>query len=251
MDKLINMTLGTYLKNQREREELKVKDVAERLGVSSSYISQLEKGDSFPSKKQLASLAKAYDVKEEDLVKCWAESKIHQVGIATDYRFDIREVGEKKVSEMAKKLEESLNEFRETVSSQTGNDFESEFLTVPVFDGLVNGDLEKLYTSSQDLIALPKRVLTKNHRIFSVRVGKIRMNEMGIIDGDIAIFDRDAKVANGDIVLINTPDGVTVTYYHKRGDNLEIKPERKKFKRMYKLKDIPILGRLIYHVKKY
>jgi len=42
-----------------------------------------------------------------------------------------------------------------------------------------------------------------------------------------------------------------VTYYHKRGDNLEIKPERKKFKRMYKLKDIPILGRLIYHVKKY
>jgi len=244
------MTLGAYLKTQRELKELKVKDIADRLDVSSSYVSQLEKGASFPSKKQLSSLAKTYGVKEEELVKCWAESKIHQVGIATEYRFDIRYIGDKRVTEMAKKLEEGLDEFKKTVN-HNGHDFESEFIQVPVFDNIAEGDIEKSYQLTQDLIALPKRAVIKGHRFFSIRIGKIKFEEAGIIDGDIAIFDRDAKIANGDIVLAKTPSGVMIMYYHPRGDRLEIKPERKELKMMYKFKEIPILGRLVYHVKKY
>ena len=59
--------LDSYLKQQRESNEWTIKELADRLGFSSSYISQLENGTRVPSQKQLAILAKAYQLSEEEV----------------------------------------------------------------------------------------------------------------------------------------------------------------------------------------
>ena len=75
-----------------------MKDVAERLGFSSSYISQLENGTRVPSPKRLALLAKAYDVTEEDLQNRWRclcqIAMIYLVSEALDCaRYALRSIG--------------------------------------------------------------------------------------------------------------------------------------------------------------
>ncbi len=244
------MTLSAYLKNQRELKELKVKDIADRLKVSSSYISQLERGACFPSKKQLVSLAKAYDVKEDELIKRWAEAKINKVGIDTDYKFDIKGMGNNDAVKVAQKLEQSLDEFKK-INSKKQTKMEEEFLEVPVLNGLPAKDIDKKCSLSQESVALPRMFINDSHRMCAIRILNDVIEEMGIVSGDILIIDRDAKIHNGDIVLFEAPEGVSVRYYQKRRERIEFRPDSKKFKKMYKPIDVDIIGRLIYHVKKY
>ena len=87
------MSFGSYLKKQRESNKWTIKELAERLGFSSSYISQLENGARIPSQKQLAIFAKAYQLPEEEVRKQWTEGKIQQVSMEGNYKFDIKGVG--------------------------------------------------------------------------------------------------------------------------------------------------------------
>ena len=109
------MSFGSYLKRQRESNKWTIKEVAERLGFSSSYVSQLENGTRFPSTKQLATLAKAYELPEEEVRKHWTEGKLHQVSMESNYKFDIKSVGEKRVHEVTSKLEQGLEELKKTI----------------------------------------------------------------------------------------------------------------------------------------
>src|SRR3989338_7396988 len=111
------MSFGSYLKQQRESNNWSIKELAERLGFSSSYVSQLENGARIPSNKQLAAFAKAYQLPEEEVKKHWAESKIQKVSMESDYKFDIKNVGEKRVHEAASKLEQGLEELKKSFSS--------------------------------------------------------------------------------------------------------------------------------------
>jgi len=108
------MSFGLFLKQQRETNGWTIKELADRLGFSSSYISQLENGTRVPSQKQLAILAKAYRVSDEELSKRWAEAKIQKVSMSTNYKFDIKEVGEKRVHEAASRMEQGLEELKKT-----------------------------------------------------------------------------------------------------------------------------------------
>ncbi|MCX6123750.1 MAG: hypothetical protein NTV34_03245, partial [Proteobacteria bacterium] len=65
------------------------------------------------------------------------------------------------------------------------------------------------------------------------------------------ILDADAPKKNGDIVIMSTSDGLVMTYYNERGDHLEIRPEKEGFKKSYPLSESKMLGRLVYHIKKY
>src|SRR3989344_4402153 len=111
------MSFGSYLKQQRESNNWSIKEMAERLGFSSSYISQLENGARVPSNKQLAAFAKAYQLPEEEVKRHWTEGKIQQVSKDGNYKFDIKDVGEKRVQEATTKLEQGLEELKKSFSS--------------------------------------------------------------------------------------------------------------------------------------
>lgn len=238
------MSFGSYLKQQRESNNWTIKELAERLGFSSSYISQLENGTRIPSQKQLATLAKAYQLPEEDVRKHWTEGKIQQVSMGSDYKFNIKDVGEKRVQEAANKLEQGLEELKKSFTGD-GHYKLPVLMVVPIDD--LDGHLSR----TNEFVLLPKEGVPTGHRVFGLRVSDLTLPDAGIIAGDFIILDADAKPKNGDIVIVSTPDGLAMTYYHERGDHLELRPEKEGFKKTYHLKESKMIGRLIYHIKKY
>ena len=238
------MSFGSYLKQQRESNKWTIKELAERLGFSSSYISQLENGARIPSQKQLATFAKAYQLPEEEVRKRWTEGKIQQVSMESNYKFDIKDVGEKHVQEATSKLEQGLEELKKSFSSDG-------HFKLPVLVAIPIDDLDGHLSRTSDFVLLPKDGVIPGHRVFGLRVSDLTLPDAGILSGDFIILDADAKPKNGDIVIMSTPDGLVITYYQERGDHLELRPEKEGFKKTYHLKDSKMIGRLVYHIKKY
>lgn len=239
------MSFGSYLKKQRESQGWTIKEVADGLGFSSSYVSQLENGTRFPSTKQLATLAKAYELPEEEVKKHWAEGKIHQVSMESNYKFDIKAVGEKRVHEAASKLEQGLEELRKTIS------VDDHYIKMPVVSTIPTENLDEALNAATEFCLLPKDKIPAGHRVFGFRVDGLSLPDAGILAGDFIILDADAKPKSGDIVVVGTPDGLVMTYYHERDKYLELRPETAGFKKTYHLKESKMIGRLVYHIKKY
>ncbi len=219
--------------------------MAERLGFSSSYISQLENGARIPSQKQLAIFAKAYELPEEEVRRHWTEGKIQQVSKEGNYKFDIKDVGEKHVQEATSKLEQGLEELKKSFSTDGGH------FKLPVLVAIPMDDLDGHLSRTSDFVLLPKDNVVSGHRVFGLRVSDLALPDAAILSGDFIILDADMAPKNGDIVVIRTPDGLTMTYYQERGDHLELRPEKEGFKKTYHLQESKVIGRLIYHIKKY
>ena len=238
------MSFGSYLKKQRESNKWTIKELAERLGFSSSYISQLENGARIPSQKQLAPFAKAYQLPEEEVRKQWTEGKIQQVSMEGNYKFGTTGVGDKRVHEAANKLEEGLEELKKSFSGDG-------HFKLPVLVAIPIDDLDGHLSRTSDFVLLPKDGVVPGHRVFGLRVSDLTLPDAGILSGDFIILDADAPIKNGDIVIMSTPDGLVMTYYQERGDHLELRPEKEGFKKTYPLRESKMLGRLTYHIKKY
>lgn len=238
------MSFGSYLRQKRDSAGLTIKEVAERLGFSSSYISQLEKGVRVPSPKQLSALAQAYGVTEDDLKKRWTEAKILRVSMDTNYKFNLKDVGEKKVTEATAKLEQGLEELKKTFS------VDGHF-KLPVLVAIPIDNLDDHLSMTNEFVMLPKENFPAEHRVFGIKVTDLDLPDAGILPGDFIILDADEKPKNGDITIAGTPDGIIMTHYFERGDHLELRPEKEGFKKTYRLSESKIIGRLIYHLKKY
>lgn len=238
------MSFGSYLKQQRESNNWSIKELAERLGFSSSYVSQLETGARIPSHKQMEILAKAYQLPLEEVKKHWTEGKIQQVSKDGNYKFDIKDVGEKRVQEATSKLEQGLEELKNSFT------VDGHF-KLPVLVAIPIDDLDGHLSRTSDFVMMPKESIVPGHRVYGVRVSEHPLLDAGILAGDFIILDADVAPSNGDIVIMSTPDGLIMTYYQERGDHLELRPEKEGLKKSYPLSEIKMLGRLVYHIKKY
>ena len=238
------MSFGSYLKQKREDSQLTMKEVAERLGFSSSYISQIENGTRVPSPKQLPVLANAYGVTEADLKKRWTEAKILKVSLDTNYKFNMKDVGEKRVHDATTKLEQGLEELRRSFS------VDGHF-RLPVLVAIPIDNLDDRLSMTNEFLMLPKENFPVDHRVFGIRITDLDLPDAGILPGDFIILDADQPPKNGDITIVGTPDGLVMTHYFERGDHLELRPEKTGFKKTYRLTESKIIGRLIYHLKKY
>jgi len=238
------MSFGSYLKQQRESNNWTIKELAERLGFSSSYVSQLENGARVPSQKQLDVFAKAYQLPVEEVRRHWTEGKIQQVSMEGNYKFNIKDVSEKHVQEATSKLEQGLEDLKKSFT------VDGHF-KLPVLVAIPIDDLDGHLSRTSEFVLLPKDGVPSGHRVFGLRVSDLTLPDAGILIGDFIILDADAPPKNGDIVIMSTPDGLVMTYYHERGDHLELRPEKEGFKKTYHLKESKMIGRLVYHIKKY
>ncbi len=238
------MSFGSYLRQKRETSGRTIKEVAERLGFSSSYVSQLENGTRVPSAKQMSILATAYDLPEADLKKRWTEAKILKVSMDTNYKFNMKDVGEKRMHEATAKLEQGLEDLKNTFS------VEGHF-KLPVLVAIPIDNLDDHLSMTNEFVMLPHENFPVEHRVFGIRVTDLDLPDAGILSGDFIILDADQPPKNGDITIVGTPDGIIMTHYFERGDHLELRPEKEGFKKTYRLTESKIIGRLIYHLKKY
>lgn len=73
--KVVRMTLGEILKENRIRCKMTQEFVAETIGVSRQAVSKWENGSADPSTSNLIALANLYGVSAEDLLKNAAQKK--------------------------------------------------------------------------------------------------------------------------------------------------------------------------------
>lgn len=243
---------GAFLKSAREGKNLTQREIAERLKVSQSQIGNWELGIRFPSEKQLEALSRAYEIPRDELTKRWIEVKagraVQSVGIGTEYKLDIKKLAQ---SSELRTAEEKLKDALREVRSLLGEKAESDFLEIPILGLAPAGDIIDVERGAEDTIALPRSAVIQTHEIFALRADGVSMENAGIVSGDICVFDADAQPNDGDIVLAATPDGITMKYFYKRKDHIELRPSSKTFKKVYKLREVNIQGRLVYHIKKY
>ena len=212
------MSFGSYLKEKRETSGLTTIEIAQRMKITQSYVSQLENDFRFPSQKQLPHLAKAYGIPEEEMRHHWTEGKMRSVSFGREYKFNVKDVGHK----------------------------------VPLLDSIKPiDDLEVRLEEARKFYSIPKDDVPTGHRLFGLRANGLQLVDAGILPGDLLIVDIDATPENGDIVIISTQDGVAMTYLHKQGEFLEMRPVFDGFKKTYHLNESKVVGRLVCHIKKY
>ena len=61
--------LGDHLRELRQRQKLSLREVGEKVGVSASYLSQIETGERVPSAEILRKMAPAYGVPVRELLE--------------------------------------------------------------------------------------------------------------------------------------------------------------------------------------
>ena len=87
--------------------------------------------------------------------------------------------------------------------------------------------------------------------LFALRVVGLSMKNIGILDGDIVIADKDAYVREGDIVIGMDGDEATVKRYLRAADGTVIfMPENEDFEPIYP-ENPSILGKVIGSYRRY
>ncbi len=90
-----------------------------------------------------------------------------------------------------------------------------------------------------------------NEELFALRVKGYSMKNIGIMDGDIVIADKDAFVRNGDIIIGMDGEEVTVKRLVKEKDGTVIfMPENEDFEPIYP-ENPTVLGKVVGSYRKY
>ncbi|NBC16294.1 MAG: helix-turn-helix domain-containing protein, partial [Bacteroidetes bacterium] len=83
----LRFILGLKLKNLRTDQDLSLKDVSERAGLSISYLSEIEKGKKYPKPDKLLDLSRALDIPFDDLVSLKLDQDLNPIKEVFDSTF--------------------------------------------------------------------------------------------------------------------------------------------------------------------
>lgn len=123
----------------------------------------------------------------------------------------------------------------------------TESAQVPVIGRVTAGQPILAVEEIEDYIPYPTR---DAEGLFALRVQGLSMKNIGIMDGDIVVADKDAYVREGDIVIGMDGDEATVKRYIKENGRVVFMPENEDFDPIYP-ENPSILGKVIGSYRKY
>lgn len=190
------------LKNLREHNGLKQKELAEKIGVSTSLIGLYETGERNPSRKSLSKLSALFDVSIDYLMG------------KTDTIFEpkISAVYEATTSYVSDKID-------------TNKVSPSSFASLPIVGTIRGGEPILAIQNIEGYFPTDKRFLCPGHEYFYLRVKGDSMDRE-FPDGSLVLIQRQSAVDNGDIaaVLVNG-DEATVKRIDKKGSIITLVPQ--------------------------
>jgi repressor LexA len=102
----------------------------------------------------------------------------------------------------------------------------------------------------EDTLTLHKSSLKKNRVYFAVKVRGDSMQDAGIMDGDMAIIEKQNTAINGEIVVAVVDEAVTLKRFYKENARIRLEAENRLFNPIY-CQDVRILGRLAQIIRHY
>jgi repressor LexA len=102
----------------------------------------------------------------------------------------------------------------------------------------------------EDTLTLHRSSLKKNRVYFAVKVRGDSMKDAGIMDGDMAVIEKQNIAKNGEIVIAVVDEAVTLKRFFKENSRIKLQAENPDYKPIY-CQDVRILGRLAQIIRHY
>ena len=101
-----------------------------------------------------------------------------------------------------------------------------EVTKVPLLGKITAGSPIEAIEKPDEFFSLPTYLIPKQKEVFTLNVSGTSMINVGILDGDIVIVEKQNTARNGDIVVAMTEDNeVTLKTYYKEKDHFRLQPE--------------------------
>ncbi len=128
-------------------------------------------------------------------------------------------------------------------------DEETIFKEIPIL-GTVQAGLPILsYENFESKIKISSDIFSKGE-LFGLRIRGDSMKDEGIFEGDIAIVKIINNFENGQIIVVDTGNGITIKKGYKDKDNLRLEAANKNYSTILTRKS-RIIGKLVGLIRKY
>ncbi|AVP53760.1 transcriptional repressor LexA [Clostridium tetani] len=125
-----------------------------------------------------------------------------------------------------------------------------EMVDIPVVGTVTAGKPILAVENIEDTFALPINFVRNKKQLFALKIKGDSMMDTGILDGDLAIVEKNNSVLNGEIVVALLGDRATVKRFFKEKDYIRLQPENETMEPII-VKQCEIVGRVVGVYRKY
>jgi repressor LexA len=148
-------------------------------------------------------------------------------------------------------LKQDGNRSRTMVLTESIDDEDSKLLSkIPIVGTVAAGVPILSEENWEGTLTMHKPSLKKNRVYFAVKVRGDSMQDAGIMDGDMAVIEKQSAAKNGEIVVAVVDEAVTLKRFFKESSRIRLQAENPDYKPIY-CQDVRILGRLAQIIRQY
>ena len=125
-----------------------------------------------------------------------------------------------------------------------------ELINIPLIGTVTAGVPILAFENIEDTFSIPSGYVKSTKELFMLRIKGESMIEAGILNGDLAIIERNNTAENGEIVIALIDNDATLKRFYKEKDHIRLQPENSSMSPII-VKDCTILGKLVGLYRKY
>ncbi|QBD87212.1 transcriptional repressor LexA [Clostridium tetani] len=125
-----------------------------------------------------------------------------------------------------------------------------EMVDIPVVGTVTAGKPILAVENIEDTFALPINYVRNKKQLFALKIKGDSMIDTGILDGDLAIVEKNNSVLNGEIVVALLGDRATIKRFFKEKDRIRLQPENETMEPII-VKQCEIIGKVVGVYRKY
>lgn len=182
-------TMGAVIKQLREERSLTQSDLAKTIGVSSSTIGMWENDERSPNEDKKEIIADYFNV---DMNYLYGKTLI---------RNSYRELGQ----------------IESTDNTEVTNLLNVNFIKVPLYNDISCGNGAFVDDNIIDYVSVPDDNMNSSVEYFAQKAKGDSMQEAGIEDGDICVFEKTNTIEDNKIGCFCIDDGIATCKKFKKG----------------------------------
>ncbi|MBC96489.1 MAG: hypothetical protein CME63_01965 [Halobacteriovoraceae bacterium] len=234
---VLKFVLSLKIRRLRQKKGLSLKDLAEKSGLSHSYLNEIEKGKKYPKVEKLLGLAQALEISIDDLVSVKMGKKLHPLleflesDLVANLPLDAFGIGEQDVYDLMSHAPEKFTSFLMTVSELAKSyDVSISELNKSALRAYIEVNsnyfpiLEEFAELHRDRII--KSFLPEGAQLNGDHILNFRQEEK-LFKSLITVIQNEYQIKVDLQTIGNYPDhlGITSVYKGKKGKTLFINPK--------------------------
>ncbi|GHV27208.1 LexA repressor [Spirochaetia bacterium] len=170
-------------------------------------------------------------------------------GISVKGAYDhVEALRKKQILRLGDKRSRTIEIIKDETGSAVAHD---PVVSVPLLGTVAAGRPILSEENREGVVPIHRSLLKKNTRYFALKVRGDSMIGAGIVEGDIAVIEKQEHAENHEIVVAQVDDeAVTLKRFFKEANRIRLEPENPNYKPIY-TQHVRILGRLAHIIRSY